>query len=107
MSTFGLNDRKFDFQMGGTFSMDTKIIMEFDNEISSVSIPKTEDIDFMGFKTALESKNDGKKLEVAYHFESSRIHFKKEDYLPLKLKLSALSSANNLYMIGTVGGKNE
>lgn len=107
MSTFGLNDRKFDFQMGGTYSMDTNIIMEFDREISSISIPGTEDLDFMGFKTGLESKNDGKKLEVSYHFESSQIHFKKEDYLPLKLKLSALSSANNLYMIGTVGGKNE
>jgi hypothetical protein len=107
MRTFGLNSRKFDFKMDGTYSMDTNIIIEFDREISSVSVPNTEDLDIMGFKTGLDSKNDGKKLEVSYHFESSQIHFKKDDYLPLKLKLSALSSANNLYMIGSVGGTNE
>ncbi len=107
MRTFGLNERKSDFKMGGTYSMDTKIIMEFDREISEVSIPHPADLDFMGFKTSLNSKNDGKTLEVSYHFESSLIHFKKEHYLPLKLKLASLSSANNLYMIGAVGGKNE
>ncbi len=107
MRTFGLNERKFDFKTGGTYSMDTDIRMEFENELSEVSLPEIEELDFMGFKTGLKSSNEGRMLEVSYHFESSRIHFKKEDYLSLKYKLSSLSSGNNLYMIGAAGGENE
>ena len=103
--TFSLSERKFDFQMGGTYSMDTKIKISFDSDLASVSFPDVRLIDMMGFKTVLDKKVEGKELDVHYHFESGQIHFKQEDYLKLKSELSSLSGANNHYMIGKVGGE--
>ncbi|MBN2790707.1 MAG: DUF3857 and transglutaminase domain-containing protein [Candidatus Delongbacteria bacterium] len=104
MGPFSLQSRNFDFKMGGTYSLDTYISLKLDKEIENISFPKVDELDFHGFKTKIENKFENNVLTAHYHFESSKIHFKKEDYLAVKNKLSSLDKYGNLYMIGKIGG---
>ena len=99
-----MQKRNFDFKMGGTSSLDTNLSLKFDKKIDGISFPKVEDLDYQGFKTSLKTENNGNVLTAHYHFESGKIHFKKEDYIPIKNKLSSLDKYGSLYMIGKLGG---
>ena len=101
---FSMQKRNFDFKMGGTSSLDTNLSLKFDKKIDDISFPKVEDLDYQGFKTSLKTEIEGNTLKAHYHFESGKIHFKKEDYIPIKNKLSSLDKYGSLYMIGKLGG---
>ena len=104
MNPFSMQKRNFDFKMGGTSSMDTNLSLKFDKKIKDISFPKVEDLDYQSFKTSLTNKIEDNVLKAHYHFETGKIHFKKEDYTPIKNKLSSLDKYGSLYMIGKLGG---
>ena len=113
MEVFNLTDRNYPFKINNTFSVDINEKVIFATPISSVSVPKTIDLDYKGFKLKGKSKlsDDKKELNAKVSFSSSRIHFKKEEYKELKNKLSELEQLEKLYIIGvapkTINYKND
>ena len=107
MDPFNLSARKYDFKMAGVFSLDTHYEIEFPMDLISPSIPNIKTFDFEGFKTTFKSTSEGNKLRVHYHFETSRIHFKQERFLPIKAKISDFLKNDHLYIIGKPGGHSE
>lgn len=107
MSPFNLSDRKYDFKMDGAFSLDTRFEIEFAAGLKSPSIPVIKTVAFEGFKTRMESKSEKNRLIFDYHFETSKLHFKQAQFLPLKAKIMELFRHDNLYIIADSGEKNE
>jgi hypothetical protein len=107
MSPFNLSTRKYDFKMLGAFSLDNVYEIEFPADLMSPSIPNIKTFDFGGFKTTFKSKSEGNKLTINYHFETSKIHFKQEDYLLVRAKIADFLKNDNLYIIGEPGGHSE
>lgn len=107
MQPFGLSSRNYAFKLMGAFSFDINYEIEFDKELSSPSIPKLEPLDFEGFKTTLTSQHEGKLLKFNYHFENTKLHFKKEQFQEIKQKLANLTKYENLYIIADIGEKND
>ncbi len=99
MSPFRLSKRKYNFAMPLTFSFDMQETYNFEKKIKKISLPEIETLDYLGFKTKFGNKQNKNSFTVSYYLESSKKHFKKEDYLPLKKKLSILSKYQNLYII--------
>ncbi len=99
MSPFKLTDRKYNFAMPLTFSFDISEKYEFKKDIKNPILPTIEHLDYKGFKAYLTQKKSPNELFVKYHLESSKKHFKKEDYLPLKRKLAVLDKYQGLYII--------
>lgn len=102
---FSLSERKYDFSMNGVFSFDINYELDYYKPFTGLSVPEIEELDYKGFKTSLKSNINKNKLSVKYHFETSKIHFKSEEFKELKQKLAALSKYDKLYMIGNTGGK--
>ncbi len=113
MEVFNLSDRNYPFKIDNTFSVDINEKINFATPISSVSVPKSIDLDYKGFKLVGTSvlSDDKKELNAKVSFSSSRIHFKKEEYKELKDKLSGLEQLEKLYIIGvapkTINYKND
>ena len=108
MRAFRLNERKFDFKLNSTYGVVIKLNLHFpDSSLEEVSFPEVKMIDSYGFHTKIENKIDKKKndITVTYSFSSSNLHFKKEDFVPIKQTLSKLNTYENLYIIGKVGEK--
>lgn len=99
MSPFKLNSREYHFKMPGAFSLDTQLAITFPAKPAKPSIPRIKTFDFEGFKTTMKSQSDGNTLTIGYHFETTGIHFKKKQYLPLKTKISDFLKNDNLYII--------
>ena len=102
MEVFNLSERNYPFKIDNTFSVDINEKVNFATPISSVSVPKSIDLDYKGFKLTGNSNlsDDKKELNAKVSFSSSRIHFKKEEYKDLKNKLSELEQLEKLYIIG-------
>jgi hypothetical protein len=107
MSPFNLSTRRYDFKMPGAFSLDTNLKVTFSSRPRSLSLPIIKTIDFKGFQTTLKSQVKDNQLLVNYHFKTSKIHFKKEDFLTIKSKIGELFKNDNLYLIGNPGGSND
>lgn len=107
MNPFNLSSRKYDFKMAGAFSLDTNFEIEFSSDLLSHSVPKIEPLDYEDFKTTIKSSIDKNKIIVNYHFETTKIHFKQEQFLPIKEKIAGLFKNDNLYIIGKSGGHDE
>ncbi|MCK4836661.1 MAG: hypothetical protein KAT17_08480, partial [Candidatus Aminicenantes bacterium] len=104
---FNLSVRRYDFKMDGAFSLDIDYEIDFPSLLESPSIPEMKAIDFMGFKTSIKSQTEGKNLRIITHFETSQIHFKKEQFLAIKEKIAELFKNDDLYIITDSGGKND
>ncbi len=102
MQVFNLSERNYPFKIDNTFSVDINEKVNFAKPVSQVSVPKTIDLDYKGFKLIGTSNlsDDKKELNAKISFSSSRIHFKKEEYKDLKNKLSQLEQLEKLYIIG-------
>jgi len=102
MQVFNLSERNYPFKINNTFSVDINEKVNFASPISSVSVPKSINLDYKGFKlTGVSNLSDDKKeLNAKVSFSSNRIHFKKEEYKDLKNKLSELEQLEKLYIIG-------
>ena len=107
MAPFNLSVRRYDFKMDGAFSLDIDYEIDFPSLLESPSIPEMKAIDFMGFKTSIKSQTEGKNLRIITHFETSQIHFKKEQFLAIKEKIAELFKNDDLYIITDSGGKND
>ena len=105
MYPFKMSERKYDFKLGGAFSFDINYEIEFSDELASLSIPKLDFLDYEGFKTSLTQEHKGNNLKFQYHFENTKLHFKKEQFLEIKQKLANLSKYENLYIISEFGGE--
>ena len=99
MSLFNMSERKYDFVMNGSFSFDIEENYHFKDLVKDVSVPQIKPLDYKGFKAKLTSERYKNNLYCKYHFETSEIHFKQQDYLPLKRYLSSLSKNQSLYII--------
>jgi len=99
MSPFKLSKRNYNFIMPVTFSFDIHEQYDFKDKLKNISMPQINSLDYKGFKINYITKNTSKNIDVKFHFESSKKHFKKEEYLPLKQKIAVLSKYQNLYII--------
>lgn len=99
MNAFSLPERKFDYQTGGKYSLDTNLKINFGSDPGSISFPDIRTFDYKGYKTTMNKKTEGNTVIINYHFENDQIHYKKEDYRDIKSALSELDSYGNLYMI--------
>ena len=107
LRTFNISSRNYDFVMPGAFSFDIKTTVDYFEDFANVSVPKIETLDFMGFKTEIESNIKKNILTMNYHFDTSKLHFKKEQFQELRKKIASLSKTENLYLIGETGGRDE
>jgi len=107
MQVFNLTDRNYPFKIDNTFSVDINENISFVNKIADISVPKTIDLDYKGFKLSGTSKlsDDKKQFTSKVSFSSNTIHFKQEEYKNLKQKLSELVTLEKLYMIGKTASK--
>jgi len=107
MMPFDLSERKYDFKLMGAFSFDIDYEIEFIEKLENPSIPELELLDFDGFKTTFSANHIGNKMIFNYHFQNSKIHFKKAQFIPIKQKLANLTKYENLYIIANIGGNND
>ena len=101
MQAFSLSERNYPFKINNTFSVDISENLTFANPVKEISIPKNISLDYKGFKMSSNGNlsKDKKQADVKVSFEADKIHFKKDDYIDLKLKLSELEKYEKLYMI--------
>jgi hypothetical protein len=107
MKVFNLTERNYPFKIDNTFSVDINENISFANKIADISVPKTIDLDYKGFKLSETSSlsDDKKQFTSKVSFSSNKIHFKQEEYKDLKQKLSELVRLEKLYMIGKTASK--
>lgn len=102
MRPFNLSQRNYPFKISNTFSIDINENVTFSQPITTISVPKIPNLDYNGFKLVSTNKlsDDHKEFSSNVSFKSENIHFSKEDFVPLKIKLSQLVSLDKLYLIG-------
>ena len=102
METFNMSERNYPFKIENTFSVDINETIKFTNPVANISVPKALNLNYKGFVLTGTSKlsEDKKEFTAKVSFSSNKIHFKKEDYIPIKNKLSQLEQLEKLYMIG-------
>ncbi len=105
MQAFSLSERNYPFKINNTFSVDINENISFANPVKEISIPENINLDYKGFKMTSNGKlsEDKKQANVKVSFQAEKIHFSKDDYTDLKLKLSELEKYEKLYMISKVG----
>ena len=91
--------------MEGAFSLDTRFEIDFTRTLKSPSFPVIKTIDFLGFKTRLSSLSEEGRLKIEYHFETRKIHFRKEDFLSIKETINELFKNDDLYIIADSGSR--
>ncbi|MCP4151876.1 MAG: transglutaminase domain-containing protein [bacterium] len=103
---FKLSKRERDFKLPGAFSFDTlyEVELSWSGGLKSASIPVVKPFESDGMKSTLNSTSSNNKLSVNYHFENSRIHYKKEAFPALKKNLMKFLTNENLYIIAKTGG---
>ena len=101
MQTFSLSERNYPFKINNTFSVDINENISFANPVKEISIPENINLDYKGFKMTSNGKlsEDKKQANVKVSFKAEKIHFSKDDYTDLKLKLSELEKYEKFYMI--------
>jgi len=105
MGPFDQSSRKYDFKMEGAFSLDTRFEIDFARNLESPSFPVIKTINFLGFKTRLSSLSEEGRLKIEYHFETRKIHFRKEDFLSIKETINELFKNDDLYIIADSGSR--
>jgi hypothetical protein len=102
METFNMSERNYPFKIENTFSVNINENITFTNPISNISVPKALNLNYKGFELTGTSKlsENKKEFTAKVSFSSNKIHFTKEDYIPIKNKLSQLEQLEKLYMIG-------
>ncbi len=101
METFNLSERNYPFKLNNTFSVDINESISFVNPVAEISIPENINLDYKGFKMSSTGKlsEDKKQADIKVSFKAEKIHFSKDDYKDLKLKLSELEKLEKLYII--------
>jgi hypothetical protein len=104
METFSLSERNYPFKLSNTFSVDIEENLKLNTAIKNASMPKNFNMDYLGFTlTGSETLSpDNKQVNAKIKLKVGNIHFKQEDYIPLKQKLSQLEKLGKLYMIGQI-----
>jgi hypothetical protein len=104
METFSLSERNYPFKLNNTFSVDIEENLKLFTPIKNASIPKNLKLDYLGFSLAGEDKlsADRKEVNSKISLKVNNIHFKQEDYILLKQKLSQLEKLEKLYIIGNI-----
>ena len=102
MGTFSLSERNYPFKLANTFSVDIEENLKLSTPIKNASMPKDFNLDYLGYKLAGKEalSADNKQVNAKISLKVDNIHFKQEDYIPLKQKLSQLEKLGKLYIIG-------
>ena len=104
MEPLGLSERNYPFKLSNTFSIDIEENLKLSTPIKNASMPDDLNMNYLSFNlTGSESlSKDNTQLNAKISFKVNDIHFKQEDYLKLKQKLSQLEKLSKLYVIGKI-----
>ncbi|RLC46865.1 MAG: hypothetical protein DRH57_05210 [Candidatus Cloacimonadota bacterium] len=102
LNAFQLSERKYPFKLPNTFSVNIIEDIKLPSSFVNISLPEIHSIDYKGFSLTKEHnfREDNTRLIFSCSFSVDRIHFRQEDFLPLKAELGRLEQLEKLYIIG-------
>jgi hypothetical protein len=97
---FNLSNRQYPFKLPMTYSVEFTENLQLPYSLENMSFPQIPEIDFKGFKLAASQQVEANSVKFTCKFMIDKIHFGKEEYLPLKRELSKMNNLDKLFLIG-------